>query len=85
MSSSCPKGHLINTSQDRVNGYCRKCQLEDSRRYRLKQKAAIDLVRALADRGVHIDIDTMALGTDPTATPQAVADRLVAVFGPSID
>ncbi|GCE42767.1 hypothetical protein Rhow_006896 [Rhodococcus wratislaviensis] len=62
-------------------GQCRLCSLATDKAYKTKQRAALELVRALEARGVHVDIDTMALGTDPTTTPEAVADRLVAQFG----
>ncbi|MCA1007018.1 hypothetical protein LCL87_14935 [Rhodococcus hoagii] len=86
MSTHCRNGHRIESAKDRLrNGYCRECQRDDNRKYRLKQAAALALVRSLEARGIHVDIDRMALGTDPTATPEAVAERLVSVFGPGVD
>jgi len=91
MSSQCPHGHQIKSSQDRLpNGYCRECQRDQNRRYRLKQRAALELVRALEAGGVHVDPDTLTLTltltTEPTTAPTGVvAQRLVDVHGDGIE
>lgn len=86
MPTACPQGHEIRSSADRgADGFCKECRRVASQAYRLKQRASLELVRSLEARGIHVDLDTMAVGTDPTATPEAVAERLVSVFGPGVD
>ncbi|REE72177.1 hypothetical protein C8E05_1565 [Rhodococcus wratislaviensis] len=66
-------------------GQCRSCSLATDKAYKAKQRAALELVRALEAQGVHVDLDTMALGTDPGATPEAVAQSIVNRFGEGIE
>ncbi|WNF42360.1 hypothetical protein [Rhodococcus sp. SG20037] len=53
VSEQCPHGHIIRSSNDRLStGYCRECQRQQNRRYRQKQRAAMDLVKALEAEGL---------------------------------
>lgn len=55
MPSQCPHGHVIRDRSDRLpNGYCRECQRQQSRRYRERQRAAMDLAKALETGGLVI-------------------------------
>lgn len=59
MHEQCPHGHVIRDSTDRLpNGYCRECQRIQCRRYRDRQRAAMDLAKALEAQGlVRLDDD----------------------------
>jgi hypothetical protein len=56
--------------------------LDADRRYRLKRRAALELVRAFEASGVHVDPETYTLTTEPTTEPNGVvAQRLVNTHG----
>ena len=49
----CPQGHEIRSNADRtVSGYCRECKRADDRLDRLKQRAALDVVKIFEAAGV---------------------------------
>ncbi|KXF54647.1 hypothetical protein AXA44_40565 [Rhodococcus sp. SC4] len=83
MPEACAQGHTIRSSADRYkDGWCKQCRKAKNEQYRLKQKAALALVRALESGGVHIDPDTLTLTTEPTTAPTGVvAQRLVDEHG----
>ncbi|EKT81852.1 hypothetical protein WSS_A15209 [Rhodococcus opacus M213] len=72
----------LHPAQDKnSSGQCRLCSLATDRTYKAKQRAALELVRALEARGVHVDIESLALSENPTASAQQAADRIVSEFG----
>ncbi len=51
MDTSCPKGHLIrSTQQDRdTTGYCRECRRADTARKQKHSRAALRIITALRE------------------------------------
>lgn len=51
----CPRGHQIRSTADRDRqGYCRSCRRDGARAYRVRSRAALELVAALERHGVEV-------------------------------
>lgn len=77
--TQCPAGHEIRSTADRTtNGYCRACKREDDRLIRLKNRAALEVVRIFEAAGVRFQDDGLPLPAED------VARQLVALYGDDI-
>ncbi len=74
----CAHGHVIRSSADRLNGYCRMCKAATDKQYQLKRKAALEVCRGLEKYGVRFE------NAGVPVTPEDVAKQLLEVYGPQI-
>ncbi len=58
----CPYGHTIKTSQDLVQGMCRTCRRERSRKAAQDQRRATKLVSAIETLGLQVVTPTGTFG-----------------------
>lgn len=83
MEERCPKQHVIRSSADRVNGYCRQCKRIYDREYRRRQKmkvqAANDVVAIFAAAGAVFKDGAREVSA------QELAAQLVKVYGHTLD
>lgn len=76
----CPRGHEVRSNSDRTRqGRCRQCQRDDDRLQRLKNRAALDVVRVFEAAGVRFQ------NAGVPVDAEAVARQLVAVYGGGIE
>jgi hypothetical protein len=74
--TACPAGHHIRSSADRTNqSHCRQCKRETDRLNRLKQRAALDVVKVFEAAGVRFQNDGVPVAAED------VARQLVAIYG----
>ena len=79
-SDYCPAGHYVPLSSDRNTvGTCRECHREANRKLRLKNRAALDVVKVFESAGVQFQEN----GQPIDATE--VARQLVEKFGDTVN
>lgn len=75
----CPQGHEIRSSADRTRqGFCRECQRNCDRRNRMKNRAALDVVRIFEAAGAVFQVDGVPVAAED------VAAQLVRLYGNEI-
>ncbi len=75
----CPVGHHVPVASDRTAfGSCRVCHREANRKLRLKNRAALDVVKVFESAGVQFQEDGQPIDA------AEVARQLVEKFGDSV-
>jgi len=78
--TQCPHGHDIRSSADRsTQGACRQCKREDDRERRIRNRAALDVVKVFEAAGA-----VFHRNGDPLDA-EDVARQLVAIYGTDRD
>ena len=75
-AEQCPQGHEIRSSADRDGqGYCRRCRVENARKRRAGESAALMVVRVFEEAGVRFVVDGDP--ADPAEVAKALSDLYV--------